>query len=88
MALTDKEEQLIKNKLPRCSTLLTSIIGKLYIADPSDEYEWMDTDCVGAISLIVNRRLDSVILRVYVESFHIESTRINNQRSRTTIGTM
>ena len=69
MALTDKEESLIKSKLPRCSTLLASIIGKLYIADPSDEYEWTDTDCVGAISLIVNRRLDSVILRVYVESF-------------------
>lgn len=65
MALTDKEESLIKSKLPRCSTLLASVIGKLYIADPSAEYEWIDTDCYGAIALVVNRRLNSVILRVY-----------------------
>jgi len=50
MSLTEEEEALIKKSLPRCSTLLASVIGKLYIADPDSDYEWKDTDVCGAVA--------------------------------------
>eukprot|EP00939_MAST-03C_sp_MAST-3C-sp1_P000744 g744.t1 len=66
MSLTEVEEDAIKGKLSRFSTMLTSAIAKLYIADPeSERYEWQDTKVSGALVLLVNRKLNTCIVRMF-----------------------
>jgi hypothetical protein len=65
--MTEAEQRAVKRQVTKSSTILAMAVAKLLLADPNSRegYGWEETGAMGCLCLIINRRLQTVVFRIY-----------------------